>query len=66
MELREYWILDAVGRRMHALVRAGDVWEETIVAEGGVYRTNLLPGLVVRPGELFGNDASGTEVETER
>ena len=58
--VREYWILDAVGRRMHALVRAGDVWEETIVAEDGVYRTTLLPGLEVRPGELFGNDASGS------
>jgi Uma2 family endonuclease len=56
--VREYWILDAVARRMHALVRAGDVWEETIVGESDVYRTVLLPGLEVRPGELLGPDAS--------
>ena len=62
--VREYWILDAVARRMHALVRAGDVWEETIVLETGVYRTNLLPGLEVRPAELFANDASGTAAES--
>ena len=64
--VREYWILDAVGRRMHVLVRAGDVWEESIVAEDGVYRTNLLPGLEVRPGDLLANDASGTAPESEQ
>ncbi len=64
--VREYWILDAVGRRMHSLVRAGDVWEESIVTEGGVYQTNLLPGLEVRPGELLGNDAIGTAAESEQ
>jgi Uma2 family endonuclease len=52
--VREYWILDAIGRRMHVLVRAGDTWEETIVPETGIYHTVFLPGLEVRPAELFG------------
>lgn len=54
VSVREYWILDADQRRMHVLLRAGDVWEETIVPEDGVYRTTLLPGLEVRPAELLG------------
>lgn len=56
--VREYWILDAEQRRMHVLVRAGDVWEESIVAEADVYRTELLPGLEVRPSELLGHAAA--------
>ncbi len=54
MGVHEYWILDPKKRQMHALVRAGDTWEETIVPANGVYRTVLLPGLVVRPGQLLG------------
>ena len=64
VSVREYWILDTEHRRMHALVRAGDTWEETIVAEADVYHTNLLPGLEVRPGELLGPAGSGTLGET--
>ena len=41
-------------RRMHALVREGDTWEETIVPESGIYHTVFLPGLQVRPAELLG------------
>jgi Uma2 family endonuclease len=52
--VREYWVLDPEQRRMHVLLRAGDVWEETIVPEAGVYRTTLLPGLEVSPAELLG------------
>jgi Uma2 family endonuclease len=52
--VREYWIVDPAQRRMHVHVRAGDVWEETIVPETGVHRTTLLPGLEVRPAELLG------------
>jgi Uma2 family endonuclease len=54
MGVSEYWILDPEKRRMHALVRQGDTWQEIIVRANGVYRTRLLPGLVVRPGELLG------------
>jgi Uma2 family endonuclease len=54
MGVHEYWILDPKKRRMHALIRRGDIWEETIVPANGVYRTALLPGLVVRPGQLLG------------
>jgi len=39
---------------MHALVREGDTWEETIVPESGIYHTVFLPGLQVRPAELLG------------
>jgi Uma2 family endonuclease len=52
--VREYWILDPVGRRLVALARAGDTWDETVVAAGAVYRTHYLPGLEVRPEELLG------------
>jgi Uma2 family endonuclease len=54
MGVREYWIIDPKKRQMHALVRQGDTWEETIVPERGLYRTIFLPGLEVRPGELLG------------
>jgi Uma2 family endonuclease len=50
----EYWILDLARRRMLALQRAGDVWKQRTVAAEGAYRTHLLQGLVVRPGELLG------------
>ncbi len=54
MGVREYWIIDPEKRRMHVLVRRGDAWQERIVPERGIYRTNLLPGLEVRPAELLG------------
>jgi Uma2 family endonuclease len=54
MGVREYWILDAKKRQMHALIRQGDTWEERIVPANGAYRTVFLPGLVVRPGQLLG------------
>ena len=54
MGVREYWILNTEHRRMHALVREGDTWEETIVPESGIYHTVFLPGLQVRPAELLG------------
>ncbi len=50
----EYWILDPARRQMLVLQRAGDVWEEVIVAANAAYQTHLLPGLEVRPGKLFG------------
>jgi Uma2 family endonuclease len=58
MGVQEYWILDPKNRRMHALVRQGDTWDEIIVPAGGVYRTILLPGLEVRPGDLLGPAAA--------
>ena len=50
----EYWILDPALRRLLVLRRAGDVWEEVVVPADATYRTHLLPGLEVRPGELLG------------
>jgi Uma2 family endonuclease len=52
--VREYWVLDSEKRQMHVFIREGDVWDETIVPETGVYRTTLLPGLEVKPAELLG------------
>ena len=52
--VKEYWILDPKRRRMLVLLRMMDVWQEVIVAEDGVHRTELLPGLEVRVGELLG------------
>ncbi len=50
----EYWILDPAQQRILVLRRAGDTWEETVVAAGTTYRTHLLPGLEVRPDDLLG------------
>jgi Uma2 family endonuclease len=50
----EYWILDPYKRQLLVLQRAGDVWEETVVLPGNVYRTRFLPGLEVRPEDLLG------------
>lgn len=50
----EYWILDPKLRRLLVLLRCGDVWEEVVLGEEGVYRTELLPGLEARVGELLG------------
>ncbi len=54
MGVHEYWILDPKKRQMHVLARVADTWEEIVVPANGVYRTHLLPGLVVRPPELLG------------
>jgi len=56
--VREYWILNPATRILHALQRAGDVWEEVTVAADDLYRCPLLPGLEVRPVELFGPAAT--------
>jgi Uma2 family endonuclease len=50
----EYWILDPKRRRMLVLLRRGDTWEERLLREDGVHRTELLPGLEARVGELLG------------
>jgi Uma2 family endonuclease len=50
----EYWILDPFKRQMLVLRRVADVWEEQVVTADATYRTDLLPGLEVRPRELLG------------
>jgi Uma2 family endonuclease len=50
----EYWILDPKRRRMLVLLRRGDTWEEHNLGEDGIHRTELLPGLEARVGELLG------------
>ncbi len=52
--VQEYWILDPRRRRMLVLVRRGDTWEERLLDEDGIHRTELLPGLEVKIGELLG------------
>ena len=56
--VQEYWILDPKRRRMLALVRRGDTWEERLFGEDGIHRTELLPGLEARVGELLGPPAA--------
>ena len=54
--VREYWILNPATRVLHALQRAGDVWEEVTVAADASYRLpaparlGSPPGRPVRPG----------------
>ena len=50
----EYWIIDRFARKMHVLRRAGDVWEEIILGEEAILRTDLLPGLEANVGEVIG------------
>jgi Uma2 family endonuclease len=52
--IREYWIIDPTTRELRVLHREGDTWGETVVKEGAVYQTHLLPGLEVRLEELLG------------
>jgi Uma2 family endonuclease len=64
----EYWILDPTLRRLLVLKRAADTWDEIPVRDGETYRPELLPGLEVRPDELFGpseNSDSGTDDLTD-
>jgi Uma2 family endonuclease len=49
----EYWIVDPSLRRLTALKRAGDTWNEVVVAVGATYQTRLLPGLDVRIDDLL-------------
>ncbi|MEJ7638052.1 MAG: Uma2 family endonuclease [Singulisphaera sp.] len=55
----EYWILDPKPRTLLVLQRAGDVWLEVLFKADETYRTHLLPGLEVRPGELLGLAEAG-------
>ena len=50
----EYWILNHRWRSLLVLLRLGDTWEEHILGEHGIHRTELLPGLEMRVGELLG------------
>jgi Uma2 family endonuclease len=52
--VREYWILDQRPRILLAQKRLGDIWQDSLVPADAVYRTHLLPGLEVRPGEFLG------------
>ncbi len=63
MGVSEYWVLDRYARRMHVDRRAGEGWEELILGEGEVHRTDLLPGLEARVGELLGDDGTNEEDE---
>jgi len=55
----EYWILDPAEGSMKVLLRAGDVWQEQIVAADACYRTPLLPGLEAYPRALLGAENAG-------
>jgi Uma2 family endonuclease len=63
--VQEYWILDPRRRRMLVLVRLGDTWEERLLGEDGIHRTNLLPGLEARVGELLGPPVAAGIDETD-
>jgi Uma2 family endonuclease len=55
--VREYWILDPFKRKMLVHRRDGDTWKRKTVAETATYRPSLLPGLVVKVGELLGPES---------
>jgi Uma2 family endonuclease len=55
--LREYWIIDPIERRVTVLVRDGDAWAETVVADGAAASV-VLPGFVILVADLW----AGAEV----
>lgn len=61
----EYWVLDPFGRRLIVLRRMGDTWAEAIIPAGGTYRTELFPGLEVRPADLLGPEGEEDEDDGE-
>ena len=63
--VREYWILDPFQRSCLILQRLGDTWQERLVPLDGIYRTELLPGLELRPGELLGSREVDEESEED-
>ena len=56
--VREYWIIDPIKRRITILNRAGDVWAENPLTSRSVYRTELLPGLELRPAAILGPEVN--------
>jgi Uma2 family endonuclease len=52
--VREYWILDPGLRRMLVLINRDGAWQDILLGEDGIHRTELLPDLEVRVGELLG------------
>jgi Uma2 family endonuclease len=52
--IREYWILDLKLRRMMVLLNRDGAWQQLLFGENDTYRTDLLPGLEARVGELLG------------
>jgi Uma2 family endonuclease len=52
--VQEYWILDPSDRALIVHRRVGDELDIPLIEPGATYQTPLLPGLDVRPDELFG------------
>jgi Uma2 family endonuclease len=50
--LREYWIIDPIGRRITVLTRDGDAWIERVFVDDLPAGGLVLPGFVVRPADL--------------
>lgn len=55
--VREYWVVDPMKRRMLVHRRDGDTWTLKSIADAASYRPSLLPGLVVKVGELIGPES---------
>jgi Uma2 family endonuclease len=51
--VQEYWILDPSDRSLHVHRRVDGAWAISLLKADAVYETPLLPGLEVRPDQLF-------------
>ncbi|RIK84021.1 MAG: hypothetical protein DCC68_02390 [Planctomycetota bacterium] len=49
----EYWVIDRFERRMTVYRPPVDGKNETVILEGDIYRTNLLPGFELSLAQLF-------------
>jgi Uma2 family endonuclease len=53
VKVREYWVIDRFRRTMTVFRRAGRGWRKSVVQEGEIYRTALLPGFELPLGKLL-------------
>jgi len=55
----EYWLIDPTARTIRVLVRSGGQWEERPADDGGGQISEVLPGFILDPADLFAGAEAG-------
>jgi Uma2 family endonuclease len=64
--LLEYWIVDPLERKFTLLTRRGDTWSETVLRDGQIIASLVLPGLTVSVADLWADlDALSEEASSD-